>query len=60
LFLKRDVFYFTYLTSNSDEEEMVAKEATGVGIHLDFSEINLSYTVSVIEHDLEVWEEFFL
>ena len=39
---------------------MVSKEATGVGIHLDFSEINLSYTVSVIEHDLEVGEDFFL
>jgi len=39
---------------------MVSKEATGVGIHLDFSEIDLSHTVSVIEHDLEVWKEFFL
>ncbi len=39
---------------------MVSKEATGVGIHFDFSEINLSHTVSVIEHDLEVWKEFFL
>ena len=39
---------------------MVSKEATGVGIHLDFSEIDLSYTVSVIEYDLEVWEDFFL
>ena len=39
---------------------MVAKGATGVGLHLDFSEINLSHTVSVIEHDLEVWKEFFL
>ena len=39
---------------------MVSKEATGAGVYLDFSEINLSHTVSVIEHDLEVWEEFFL
>ena len=39
---------------------MVSKGTTGVGLHLDFSEINLSHTVSVIEHDLEVWEEFFL
>ena len=39
---------------------MVSKGATGVGLHPDFSEINLSYTVSVIEHDLEVWKEFFL
>ena len=39
---------------------MVSKGTTGVRIHLDFSEINLSHTLSVIEHDLEVWEEFFL
>ena len=39
---------------------MVSKGATGVGVYLDFSEINLSQTVSVIEHDLEVWKEFFL
>ena len=39
---------------------MDSKGATGVGLHLDFSEINLSYTVSVIEHDLEVGEDFFL
>ena len=39
---------------------MVSKGATGVGLHLDFSEIDLSYTVSVIEYDLEVWEDFFL
>ena len=39
---------------------MVSKGATGVGVHLDFSEINLSHTVSVIEHDLDVWEDFFL
>lgn len=39
---------------------MDSKEATVVGLHLDFSEIDLSYTVSVIEHDLEVGEEFFL
>lgn len=31
-----------------------------MGVYLDFSEINLSQTVSVIEHDLEVGEEFFL
>ena len=39
---------------------MVSKGATGAGVYLDFSEINLSQTVSVIEHDLEVWKEFFL
>ncbi|EGF06141.1 hypothetical protein HMPREF9394_1496 [Streptococcus sanguinis SK1057] len=39
---------------------MVSKGATGVGVHLDFSEIDLFQTVSVIEHDLEVWKEFFL
>ena len=39
---------------------MVSKGTTGVRIHLDFYEINLSHTVSVIEHDLEVGEEFFL
>ena len=39
---------------------MDSKGATGVGIHLDFSEINLSHTVSVIEHDLEVGGNFFL
>lgn len=39
---------------------MVSKGAMGVGVHLDFSEIDLSYTVSVIEYDLEVWEDFFL
>ena len=37
---------------------MVSKGVTGEGIHLDFSEINLSHTVSVIEHDLEVGEDF--
>ena len=37
---------------------MVFKEATGVGLHLDFSEIDLSHTASVIEHDLEVGEDF--
>ena len=39
---------------------MDSKGATGVGVYLDFSKIDLSQTVSVIEHDLEVWEEFFL
>ena len=39
---------------------MVSKEATGAGVYLDFSEINLSQTASVIEHDLEVGEDFFL
>lgn len=37
---------------------MDSKGATEVGIHLDFSEINLSHTVSVIEHDLEVGKNF--
>lgn len=39
---------------------MDSKGATGVGVYFDFSEINLSQTVSVIEHDLEVGENFFL
>lgn len=39
---------------------MDSKGATGVGVYFDFSEIDLSHTVSVIEHDLEVWENFFL
>ena len=39
---------------------MDSKGATGVGIRLDFSKIDLSQTVSVIERDLEVWEDFFL
>lgn len=37
---------------------MVSKGATGVGVHLDFSEINLSHTLLVIEHDLEVGKDF--
>ena len=39
---------------------MDSKGATGVVSNLDFFEIDLSHTVSVIEHDLEVGEEFFL
>ena len=39
---------------------MDSKGAMGVGVYLDFSEINVSRTVSVIEHDLEVGEDFFL
>ena len=39
---------------------MDSKGATGVGVYFDFSEINLSHTISVIEHDLEVGEDFFL
>lgn len=31
-----------------------------MGVYFDFSEINLSHTISVIEHDLEVGEDFFL
>ena len=37
---------------------MVSKGATGVGVHLDFPEINLSHTVSIIEHDLKFGKSF--